>query len=229
MTGKTFRTRFAPSPTGPPHLGMIHTALFAYIAARKRSGELILRVDDTDRERSGIRWENEIIEALRYLGISWSEGPDVGGPYAPYRQSERTGIYEDAIEKLKADGYLYPCFCTEADLNIQRAASRAAGRPYVYDRRCRNLQGEEIERRLGKEALEHLHCHFTKIEYTEKGEKRHHTMDETEFGPDFRLLAKAIAEYDLKPVIISESPVLDVDAVKMRDILMNELKAKRAV
>ena len=88
---------------------------------------------------------------------------------------------------------------------------------------------DEIERRLGKEALEHLHCHFTKIEYTEKGEKRHHTMDETEFGPDFRLLAKAIVEYDLKPVIISESPVLDVDAVKMRDILMNELKAKRAV
>lgn len=88
---------------------------------------------------------------------------------------------------------------------------------------------DEIEKRLGKETLKHLHCHFTKIEYTDKGEKRHHTMDEVGFGPDFRLLAKVMAEYDLKPVIISESPILDVDAVKMRNILMNELKAKKAV
>jgi len=85
---------------------------------------------------------------------------------------------------------------------------------------------DEIEKRLGTEALKHLHCHFTKIEYTEKGEKCHHTLDEAGFGPDFELLAKVIVEYDLKPVIISESPILDLDAIKMRDILAKTFKTK---
>ena len=84
---------------------------------------------------------------------------------------------------------------------------------------------EEIEKRLGTDALMNMHCHFAKIEFTEKGEKRHHTINETEYGPDFTLLARVIAEFELKPVIISESPILDVDAIKMRDILREELKS----
>ena len=83
---------------------------------------------------------------------------------------------------------------------------------------------EEIENRLGTEAVKDLHCHFTKVEFTEKGEKRHHTLDEAEYGPDFTLLAKVIVEFKLRPVIISESPILDVDAVKMRDILQREIR-----
>lgn len=84
---------------------------------------------------------------------------------------------------------------------------------------------EEVEKRLGTDAVKNMHCHFTKVEFTDKGEKRHHTMDEAEYGPDFTTLAKVIAEFKLKPVIISESPVLDVDAIKMRDILQRELKS----
>jgi deoxyribonuclease-4 len=83
----------------------------------------------------------------------------------------------------------------------------------------------EIENRLGMEAVKNMHCHFTKVEFTEKGEKRHHILDETGYGPDFALLAKVIAEFRLNPVIISESPILDLDATKMREILMKEIKA----
>ena len=86
---------------------------------------------------------------------------------------------------------------------------------------------ENIEKRLGTDAVKNMHCHFTKIEFTEKGEKRHHTMNEAEYGPEFRLLARVIAEFKLKPVIISESPILDVDAIKMRDILREELKSQK--
>jgi deoxyribonuclease-4 len=84
---------------------------------------------------------------------------------------------------------------------------------------------EEIENRLGTEAVRDMHCHFTKVEFTDKGEKRHHIIDETDFGPDFTMLAQVIAEFKLKPVIISESPILDMDAIKMRDILKKNLKA----
>ncbi|MGB9779114.1 MAG: hypothetical protein ACPLW8_06870, partial [Candidatus Bathyarchaeales archaeon] len=83
---------------------------------------------------------------------------------------------------------------------------------------------DEIEKRLGTEAIKNMHCHFTKVEYTDKGEKCHHVMDEADYGPDFTMLAKVIAEYKLNPVIISESPILDLDAVKMRDILQNALR-----
>jgi len=83
---------------------------------------------------------------------------------------------------------------------------------------------EEIEKRLGKDAVQNIRCHFTKVEFTDKGERRHHTMDEMEYGPDFAMFAKVIAEFKIKPVIISESPILDVDAIKMRDILQRELK-----
>jgi len=142
------RTRFAPSPTGPPHLGSIHTALFAFLAAKKMNGTLVIRVDDTDPVRSKSEWETEILASLQYLGITWDEGPDVGGDYGPYRQSERTDLYFEAIKKLKSEGFLYPCFCTESDLNLQRATARAAGRPFIYDRRCRKLSRDEIDARM---------------------------------------------------------------------------------
>jgi len=143
-----FRTRFAPSPTGPPHLGTLHTALFAFLAARKNEGRFVVRMDDTDPERSKPEWESEVLAALEYLGLDWDEGPDKGGPYAPYRQSERLDIYAKAIERLRKDDFLYPCFCTESDLNLQRTVARAAGRAYVYDGRCRNLAGKEAEQRI---------------------------------------------------------------------------------
>ncbi len=136
------RTRFAPSPTGPPHLGSLHTALFAFLAARHAGGTFIIRIDDTDVARSKPEWERDILSALKYIGMTWDEGP--------YRQSERGELYGEAIDRLKGDGFLYPCFCTENDLDLQRAAAKAAGRPYVYDGRCRSRSRDEMDDRLGK-------------------------------------------------------------------------------
>ena len=146
----TFRTRFAPSPTGPPHLGTLHTALFAYLAARNAGGAFIVRIDDTDSARSSESWQREILAAVRYLGLEWDEGPGIGGPFAPYSQSERLDGYRKAAEKLTADHFLYPCFCTEDDLNAQRAAARASGKPFIYDGRCRRLGERETADRIAR-------------------------------------------------------------------------------
>lgn len=113
------------------------------MAARKAGGGFIIRIDDTDPVRSRPEWETAILEALKYLGIEWDEGPDIGGPHGPYRQSERTDFYNSAIDRLKEAGRLYPCFCTESDLNVQRAAAKASGRPYVYDGRCFRLSEDD--------------------------------------------------------------------------------------
>lgn len=145
-----FRTRFAPSPTGPPHLGTLHTALFAFIAARANGGVFVLRMDDTDRERSLPAWENEITGALGYLGLKWDEGPGVGGPFGPYRQSERLHIYSRGLDQLRESGFAYRCFCSEADLAIQRAAARASGHAFIYDGRCRTIGPAESDLRAGR-------------------------------------------------------------------------------
>ncbi|HJZ11687.1 MAG TPA: glutamate--tRNA ligase family protein, partial [Acidobacteriota bacterium] len=127
---------------------MLRTALFAWLMARKEGGRFILRIDDTDAERSSIEWEDQIASALKHLGIDWDEGHDIGGEFGPYRQSERIAKYNEAIEKLKSDRFLYACFCTENDLNLQRAASRASGRPFIYDGRCRRLSRDEAQARI---------------------------------------------------------------------------------
>jgi glutamyl-tRNA synthetase len=104
------RVRFAPSPTGPLHLGNARAALFNYLFARRHDGAFILRVEDTDAERSEARYEAQVMEAMRWLGLVWDEGPDIGGPCAPYRQSERRAAYVAAVERLVAAGKAYPCF-----------------------------------------------------------------------------------------------------------------------
>ncbi|HEX9744401.1 MAG TPA: glutamate--tRNA ligase [bacterium] len=143
-----FRTRFAPSPTGPPHLGMLRTALFAWLIAKKHDGKFILRIDDTDEERSMSTFLHDIVNVLHHLGLHWDEGPSKGGEFGPYRQSERGEIYREAIKKLKSGKFLYPCFCTESDLNLQRAAARASGRAFIYDGRCRKLSESERNTRI---------------------------------------------------------------------------------
>ena len=137
----------------------MHTALFAYVAARKANGIFVVRIDDTDPVRSEARWETEVLEALKYLGIDWDEGPGKGGSYEPYRQSERSEIYESAINQLKNNGFLYPCFCTEAEMNVQRAAARASGRPFTYDGRCFRLSEKEREKNIesGKDHVWRFH------------------------------------------------------------------------
>jgi glutamyl-tRNA synthetase len=145
----TVRTRIAPSPTGDPHVGTAYVALFNYAWARKNSGQFILRIEDTDRERSSPASERMIFEALRWLGLSWDEGPDVGGPFGPYRQSERFEIYREHAERLIAAGSAYPCFCTKERLEGLREAQRKAKVAHAlgYDGHCRTIAPQEGRRR----------------------------------------------------------------------------------
>ena len=150
----TTRTRIAPSPTGDPHVGTAYVALFNLALARHDGGQFLLRIEDTDRQRSNPASERMIFEALRWLGLEWDEGPDVGGPCGPYRQSERSEIYRAHAEELVAKGAAYPCFCTPerlADLREEQKKRKAA--VMGYDGRCRGLDpGEAARRRAAGEA-----------------------------------------------------------------------------
>ena len=145
------RVRFAPSPTGPFHIGGARSALFNWLLARKTGGKFVLRIEDTDLERSTRESEENIKEALRWLGIDWDEGVDVGGPYGPYRQTERLGIYREYTDKLLAAGQAYHCYCTEEELEAERQALMAKGETPRYLGRCRNL-GEADKARLAAEG-----------------------------------------------------------------------------
>src|SRR5687767_9108664 len=116
----TVRVRIGPSPTGEPHVGTAYIALFNLAFTKKHGGKFVLRIEDTDQERSRPEWEREIISGLRWLGLDWDEGPDKGGPYGPYRQSERTLIYQEHARQLIASGHAYRCFCTKDRLDALR-------------------------------------------------------------------------------------------------------------
>jgi glutamyl-tRNA synthetase len=141
------RVRIAPSPTGDPHVGTAYIALFNLIFARRFQGTFILRIEDTDQTRSRPEYEKIIFEALRWCGLTWDEGPDVGGPYGPYRQSERTEIYRKHAEDLLEAGKAYKCFATPKELSEMREVAAATGSRAGYDRRYRTLSSEEVRER----------------------------------------------------------------------------------
>ena len=141
------RVRIAPSPTGDPHVGTAYIALFNLIFARHFKGKFILRIEDTDQTRSRPEYEKSIFEALNWCGIRWDEGPDVGGPYGPYRQSERTEIYRKHAYELLEKGKAYKCFATAEELAEMREVAAAQGKRAGYDRRYRNLTAEEVRKR----------------------------------------------------------------------------------
>lgn len=147
---KNVRVRIAPSPTGDPHVGTAYMALFNLIFAKKFGGKFILRIEDTDQTRSRREYEENIYKALKWCNLQWDEGPDVGGPYGPYRQSERTEIYRQECQKLLDAGKAYKCFATSAELEEMREVAKALGKKQGYDRRYRNLSQEEIEQRLSE-------------------------------------------------------------------------------
>ena len=142
------RVRFAPSPTGRLHVGGARTALFNWAYARGRGGKFILRIEDTDAERSTPEFERAILEGLRWLGLDWDEGPDIGGPHAPYRQSERLERHKEYAQRLLLDGKAYRCFCTSERLETLRAEQSARKEKPAYDGLCAGLPSEEVQRRL---------------------------------------------------------------------------------
>lgn len=147
------RLRFAPSPTGQLHVGNARTALYNWLLARNRGGTFILRIEDTDRERSTLESERSILDDLRWLGLDWDEGPGAGGSAGPYRQSERLEIYRLHAERLLASGRAYRCFCSPEQLESDRQAALAAGLPPKYSGRCRDLAAGDVQARFAAGEL----------------------------------------------------------------------------
>ncbi|MFT4083627.1 MAG: glutamate--tRNA ligase [Nocardioides sp.] len=135
------RVRFCPSPTGSPHVGFARTALYNWVFARQHGGTFVFRIEDTDKERSTEESYDAMVGALRWLGLDWDEGPIVGGPHGPYRQSERTQLYRDVLARLAASSYTYDCFCTTAEVDARRKAS--GSKMQGYDGFCRELSAEQ--------------------------------------------------------------------------------------
>lgn len=137
------RVRIAPSPSGNLHIGTARTALFNYLFAKKNNGKFVLRIEDTDAERTSQEYIDNIFDSLKALGLNWDEGPDVGGPYGPYTQSERFDIYPKYIQKLLDSGFAYECFCTPEELEAEKEEATKNKKPYVYSKKCENLTEEE--------------------------------------------------------------------------------------
>jgi nondiscriminating glutamyl-tRNA synthetase len=142
------RVRFAPSPTGQLHVGNARTALFNWLLARRHGGTFVLRIEDTDTERSTVESEGGIVRDLRWLGLDWDEGPDVGGTRGPYRQSERLHLYSSYAQELLASGRAYYCFCSRELLDAERREALAAGRPAQYAGTCRRLSQVQVDVRI---------------------------------------------------------------------------------
>src|SRR5919197_1203946 len=142
------RLRFAPSPTGHLHVGNARTALFNWLLARGRGGAFILRIEDTDAERSTRESEAAILDDLRWLGLDWDEGPDIGGPHGPYRQSERLLLYQRYASELLASDRAYYGFCSAAQIEADRQQALEAGRPAAYACGCRRVSREQAKARI---------------------------------------------------------------------------------
>jgi glutamyl-tRNA synthetase len=140
----TVRVRIAPSPTGKFHLGTARTALFNYLFARKEEGKFIVRIEDTDQTRSEDRYTEDILDGLRWLGLSWDEGPQADGQLGPYFQSQRLALYQQYIDQLLNQKKGYKCFCTPTELEAERKAQQAANQPPKYSGKCAKLSADEV-------------------------------------------------------------------------------------
>ena len=147
---KPARTRFAPSPTGDLHLGSLRTALFNYLLAKATGGQFLLRIEDTDKKRTVPGAEDRICRDLRWAGLQWDEGPQVGGPLSPYRQSERTSLYQSHAQRLLQSGHAYRCFCSAERLDELARMRSKLGLPTDYDRTCLGLTGQESDEKASQ-------------------------------------------------------------------------------
>lgn len=163
------RVRMAPTPSGLLHLGSAHTALFNWLFAKHHQGKFILRIDDSDPKRCEKKCEKDILESLKWLGINWDEGPDIGGPYGPYRQSERMDHYWQYVEKLFKKGKAYYCYCTPDELEKERKKMLAKGMAPKYSGKCRHLTEKQIEewRKKGRKGAVRLKVDPGDISFTD--------------------------------------------------------------
>lgn len=182
------RVRFCPSPTGNLHVGNVRTALFNWAYARHTGGCFVFRVEDTDAARDSEESYAGLLDALRWLGLDWDEGPEVGGDFGPYRQSERRDLYADVAERLHESGRAYSCYCSQAELDERREAARTAGRPSGYDGHCRTLSSEQVQayRSQGRRPVLRFRMPETTVAFTDlvRGE----ITFEAEHVPDYVLV-----------------------------------------
>jgi glutamyl-tRNA synthetase len=179
------RVRFCPSPTGLPHVGMIRTALFNWAYARHTGGTFVFRIEDTDTARDSEESYHLLLDVLRWLGLDWDEGPDIGGPHAPYRQSQRTDIYVDVAARLREAGRAYPCYCTSDEID---ARNKAAGRPPGYDNHCRSLSDVQVAAFLAEERQPVLRLRMPDVPLVFDDLIRGEVVFQPEHVPDYAIL-----------------------------------------
>jgi glutamyl-tRNA synthetase len=210
------RVRIAPSPTGPAHIGTARTALFNYLFAKKNNGKFVLRIEDTDKERSDQKWTEEVIYQLKWLGIGWDEGPDIGGEFGPYKQSQRLEIYETHLKKLLEKNKAYYCFCTEEELENKRQEQMSRGLAPKYDGKCAHLSKEEIEKNLagGKSSVIRFRVSNKKVKFKDL------VRGEVEF--DMGLLGDVVIAKDLKSPLYHFAVVVDDFEMQISHVIRGE-------
>ena len=213
---KEMRVRFAPSPTGPLHIGSARTVLFNWLLARQNNGKFILRVDDTDIERSRPEYEKDIIEGLKWLGFNWDEGPDIGGDYGPYRQSERREIYEKYLEKLLNEDKAYYCFCSLEELEEDRKAMFSQGLAPKYSGKCRHLSPKEALSKVkkGDKAVIRFKMPAVKLEF--------HDLIRGKIKFDAELFGDIAIAKDLKSPLFNFAGAIDDWEMKITHIIRGE-------
>lgn len=210
------RVRIAPAPTGFLHIGGARTALFNYLFAKKNEGSFVLRIEDTDPERSKPEYEKDIIESLKWLGIKPDEGPDIAGNYGPYRQSERKEIYAKYLKKLLKENKAYYCFCSPEDLEAQRQYQLSKGEPPRYSGKCANLSKELVEKYLaeGKQAVIRFRTPAKKVEFDDL------IRGNLEF--DASLIGDIIIAKDLVTPLYNFACVIDDFEMKISHVIRGE-------
>ncbi len=211
-----FRVRIAPSPTGLLHFGTARSALFNLLFARQNQGVFILRIEDTDPERSKPEYEADILNSLKWLGINWDEGPDVGGPYGPYRQSEKIAAYRSYLEKLIKEEKAYYCFCNEEELEAQRQYQISSGLAPRYDGKCSKIPKDEAEKRVkdGEKAVIRFRVPPKKIKF-----------DDLIRGPvefDASLFGDLVIAKDLDSPLYNFAVVIDDYEMKISHVIRGE-------
>jgi glutamyl-tRNA synthetase len=216
ISKKEVRVRIAPSPTGAAHIGTARTALFNYLFAKQNNGKFILRIEDTDLQRSEQRWTDEVIEQVKWLGIEWDEGPDIGGEFGPYKQSQRLDIYKKYLEKLFEENKVYHCFCTEEDLEGKRQDQMSRGVAPKYDGTCAHLSKEIVEKNLaeGKSSVIRFRVENKKVKFSDL------IRGEVEF--DTGLLGDVVVAKDLNTPLYHFAVVVDDFLMQISHVIRGE-------
>ena len=199
------RVRFCPSPTGNPHVGMVRTALFNWAYARHTGGTFVFRIEDTDSARDSEQSYHDLLDSLRWLGLDWDEGPEVGGPFGPYRQSERMDIYADVAKQLLDGGYAYHCYCSPEELEERREAAKAANKTPGYDGQCRNLSDDQKQAYVAEGRSAVVRFRMPDTDFTWNDLVRGEVTFAAEHVPDY-VIVRATGE----PLYTLVNPVDDV-------------------